>query len=73
MAFVQIYICPEHGEVDGWEYECIDVERDDVEYYMLCEKCNREVKPLMEDGKPVMRVLTEEEIMADMGFYDDYD
>jgi hypothetical protein len=70
MAFAQIYICPVHGEVDGWEYECIDVDRDDVEYYMLCEHCNREVRPLIKDGKPVIRALTEEEIKIETGFYD---
>ena len=54
MAFAQIYICSVHGEVDGWEYESIDTERDDVEFVMLCEKCNREVKALTHEGKPVV-------------------
>lgn len=73
MAFAQIYICPEHGEVGAYKYESIDCQRDDIEYYMLCEKCNRQVKPKMIDGKPVMRALTEDEIRDDMGFYDEED
>lgn len=72
MAVTQIWICPKCGETDAYEYECIDTERDDIEYFMLCKKCDQEVKPLMKHGKPVYRPLTREEIQYDFFEEDDF-
>lgn len=75
MVFAYIYICPHHGEtIDVYTYEAIDCDNDEVYAIMMCSTCHSEVKPLLdENGKQVMRPLTEEEMEADLGFDDDPD
>ena len=64
MAFTQIYLCPTHGEVDGVHLEDIDFVNDEIYEYVGCAKpnCLHEVKPLLHEGKPVLRPLTDEEL-----------
>lgn len=76
MGFAQIYTCSEHGEtIHPVEYEMIDCENDNVEWFLLCDKpgCTREVKPLMHDGKPVLRPLTDEEMYWELSDFGDED
>lgn len=68
MAFAQIYVCPEHGEtINVYIHEAIDIENDEVYHIPCCSRCYREVKPLLsDDGQPVWRPLTEDEIRHEM-------
>lgn len=62
-----IYICPEHGET--WHAERadeIDTQNDDVYTFMVCPKCYREVRPLLQDGHQVFHAMTDEEIFWEM-------
>ncbi len=75
--FAQIYKCPTHG--DTWQpiqAEDIDTERDEVYRWMCCPVvgCHHSVEPVTHDGKPVMHVLTEDEMCWEMwSDPDDYD
>lgn len=60
--FAPIYVCSEHGHVDGVEMEDIDTENDKIYPFVACSKCFRHVEPLMENGLPVMREVSAEEL-----------
>ena len=71
MAFAPIFICSKHGEVDGFYYEEIDTENDEVYPMYLCtvEGCTRQVDPKLDDnGNQEVRALTDEEM-----FWDSYE
>lgn len=65
-----IFICSNCGEVDGESYEAIDTERDSVEYHTICSKCGRPVEPKLENGVQCYRTMSQEEVLAEQGFYD---
>lgn len=66
MAFAQIYICSEHGEtIHPTRYDVIDTENDEVDSFWVCYECSREVEPLMDGDKPVVRPLTDDEMLWD--------
>lgn len=69
----QIFICHKCGEVDGETHEMIDCERDKVEYHVVCTQCGGSVIPKTENGVNCYRKMSQEEIWAEMGFYDDSD
>ncbi len=79
MAFAQIYICPDHGEtISVSTHDQIDCQSDEVYSIATCSICNKQVVPkTMKNpiGETILcwRVLTSEEIAADMGYYDDPD
>ena len=63
-----LYDCPKCGQVwRVYSYHEIDVDRDDVEIDIYCERCGqKDIKPLEADGKPVLYRLTDEEIEEEM-------
>lgn len=71
--FAPLYLCPEHGET--WHVqiiEDIDTESDSVEVRRVCDKCYRDVKPVLHEGNQVMHALTVEEAYWDnMSFGDE--
>jgi hypothetical protein len=69
MAFAHIYTCPVHGEtINVTIVEDVDCDNDEVYEVPIHNKadCYREVRPLMVDGKHVMRPLTKEEIQDEI-------
>jgi len=70
--FAQVYNCSRCGDVDGRVIQIIDTERDEVWSEVVCDQCNGIVSGKTDDkGNPVWRELTEEEILAENGFYDE--
>lgn len=65
----QIFICHKCGEVDGYYHEHIDTERDKIYPAWHCPKCNGEVEPKMNDGFPCYRQMSEDEMLAEQGFF----
>lgn len=59
---VPVYRCAQHGNVDGQHVEDIDMENDKIYEWGACPRCGRAVDPVMENGLPVMRELSAEEL-----------
>lgn len=60
--FAPLYKCAEHGDI--WKIELfpvIDTDNDEAYNVPQCPKCQREVLPVIIEGKPAMHALTREE------------